>query len=91
MVQGERILYPCYFNAGYSRAKGRRVPRSLSAKAPSLIDLEHALTRLGLAFRIEENHHPEHWIRREGRVVVTWTESKEVLMRKVAQKLGAKR
>ena len=34
MVQGERILYPCYFNAAYSRAEGRRVPRSLGAKAP---------------------------------------------------------
>jgi len=91
MVQGERILYPCYFNAGYSRAGGRRVPRSLSTKAPSLADLEHALMRLGLTFRIEENHHPEHWIRREGRVAVTWTGSKELLIKKVAQKIGAKK
>lgn len=91
MVQGERILYPCYFNAAYSRAEGRRVPRSLGTKAPALTDLERVLTRLGLTFRIEENHHPEHWIRREGRVVVTWADSKEILIRKVAQKLGGKK
>jgi signal recognition particle subunit SRP19 len=90
-VQGERILYPCYFNAAYSRAEGRRVPRSLGAKAPALADIERVLTRLGLTYRAEENNHPEHWIRREGRVVVDWTDSKELLIRKVAQRLGTKK
>ena len=91
MVQGERILYHCYFNVAYSRAEGRRVPRSLSAKAPALADVERALDKLGVKYRAEEHHHPEHWIRREGRVVVEWTESKEVLVKKVAQRLGVKR
>jgi signal recognition particle subunit SRP19 len=91
MIQGERILYPCYFNVAYSRAEGRRVPRSLGVKAPALADLERVLTKLGIAYRAEENHHPEHWIRREGRVVVTWPESKELLIKKVAQRLGAKK
>jgi signal recognition particle subunit SRP19 len=90
-VQGERILYPCYFNAAYSRAEGRRVPRSLGVKAPVLADIERVLTRLGITYRAEENHHPEHWVRREGRVVVDWTEGKELLIRKVAQRLGAKK
>ena len=90
-LQGERILYPCYFNASYSRAEGRRVPRNLGVKAPVLADIERVLTRLGIIFRAEEKHHPEHWIRREGRVVVEWTESKEILIRKVAQRLGARK
>ena len=91
MVQGERILYPCYFNAAYSRAEGRRVPRSLSAKAPVLADIERALDKLAITYRAEEHHHPEHWIRREGRVVVEWTQSKEALIKKVAQRLQVKR
>ena len=91
MAQGERILYPCYFNAAYSRAEGRRVPRSMGAKAPALADLERVLTRLGLTYRAEEHHHPGHWVRKEGRVVVEWTESKETLIRKVAEKIGVKR
>lgn len=91
MVQGERILYPCYFNAAYTRAEGRRVPRNLGAKAPALTDLERAVKRLGLPHRVEEHHHPEHWIRREGRLIVEWKDSKELLIRKVAQKLEVKR
>jgi len=91
MAQGERILYPCYFNAAYSRAEGRRVPRNLGIKGPALTDLERVVRKLGLTFRAEEHHHPQHWIRHEGRLVVAWTGSKEELIRKVAQKLEVKR
>jgi signal recognition particle subunit SRP19 len=91
MEKGECILYPCYFNAAYSRAEGRKVPRNLGTKGPVLTDLERALKKIGIAFRVEENHHPAHWARREGRVVAEWSESKQSLLRKVAQKLEARK
>jgi signal recognition particle subunit SRP19 len=91
MVQGERILYPCYFNAAYSREEGRRVPRNLGAKAPVITDLERALERIGVKFRVEELHHPAHWARREGRIVAEWTGGKEALIKKVAQKLAVRK
>jgi signal recognition particle subunit SRP19 len=86
MVQGECILYPCYFNAAYSRRLGRRVSLSHGAKAPVIHDLERALQRIGVTFRIEE-----HWMRHEGRVVVVWVDRKEALIKKVAQRLEVKR
>jgi signal recognition particle subunit SRP19 len=91
MVKGECILYPCYFNAGYSRDEGRRVPRNIGSKAPVLMDLERALKRMGVPFRVEEKHHPAHWTRREGRIVTEWTDRKELLIRKVAQKLEVRK
>ena len=91
MAQGECILYPCYFNAAYSRRQGRRVARSRGAKAPVSSDLERALKRAGIPFRIEEHHHPAHWIRREGRIIAEWNDGKEALIRKVAQRLEVKR
>jgi signal recognition particle subunit SRP19 len=91
MVQGECILYPCYFNAAYSRRQGRRVSLSRGVKAPVINDLERALKRIGVTFRIEERHHPAHWMRREGRVVAMWQEGKEALIKKVAQRLEVKR
>jgi signal recognition particle subunit SRP19 len=91
MVQGECILYPCYFNAAYTRRQGRRVSWGRAVKAPVISDLERALKRIGVTFRIEDRHHPAHWIRREGCLVVTWKEGKEVLIKKVAQKLEVKR
>ena len=91
MAEGECILYPCYFNAGYSRCEGRRVPRSLGAKAPVLTDIERALRRVGVKYRVEEHHHPAHWVRREGRIIAEWKESKETLIRKVAQRLEVRK
>jgi signal recognition particle subunit SRP19 len=91
MAQGECILYPCYFNAAYSRREGRRVSRSHAAKAPVIGDLERALKRAGVTFRIENNHHPAHWMRHEGRIVAAWQESKGALIKKVAQRLEVKR
>jgi signal recognition particle subunit SRP19 len=87
MVEGERILYPCYFNAGYSREEGRRVPRNLAAKAPVLNDIERSLRNIGIKYRIEEHSHPSHWERHEGRIVAEWPGKKEALIKKVAQKM----
>ena len=91
MAQGECILYPCYFNAAYTRRQGRRVSRNRSVKAPVIGDLERALKRAGVTFRIEDRHHPAHWMRHEGRIVAMWQESKEALIKKVAQRLEVKR
>jgi signal recognition particle subunit SRP19 len=91
MAEGECILYPCYFNAAYSRAEGRKVPRSLSAKGPVLTDIERALDKAGITYRVEEHHHPAHWARREGRIVAAWSEKKTDLLKKVAQKLNVRK
>jgi signal recognition particle subunit SRP19 len=56
-----------------------------------ITDLERALKRAGVPFRVEEHHHPAHWARREGRIVAEWTEGKEALIKKVAQKLEARK
>lgn len=90
-LKGERILYPCYFDATLERASGRRVPRTLAVKGPTLQDLERALKRERLAFRAEEKHHPANWPKREGRLIVAWEGSKEALLRRVAQGLDVKR
>jgi signal recognition particle subunit SRP19 len=90
MVEGECILYPCYFNASYTRRQGRRVPLSRCAKAPVISDLERAFKRAGVTFRIEDHHHPAHWIRREGRIVAEWKQGKEALIKKITQRLEVK-
>jgi signal recognition particle subunit SRP19 len=66
------------------------VPLSRGVKAPVINDLERALKRAGVTFRIEDHHHPAHWIRREGRIVAEWKEKKEALIKKVAQRLEVK-
>ncbi len=80
----ERILYPCYFDAALQRSEGRRVPRSMAVKNPTLADIEGALKQLKVSWHAEEKHHPAHWAEHGGRVVASWDQSKEVLIRKVA-------
>ena len=91
MAEGECILYPCYFNSACTRIEGRRVRKSLAIKAPVITDLERALKRAGVKFRVEDKHHPAHWARREGRIVAEWSENKEGLIKKIAQKLEVRK
>lgn len=86
-MKGERILYPCYFNAELRRDQGRRVPRVRGVSNPTLADLERAVKKSGLPYRVEEKHHPAYWMKKEGRLVVEWKESKEVLLKRVAQRM----
>jgi signal recognition particle subunit SRP19 len=90
-LKGERILYPCYFDGTLHRSSGRRVPAGLAVKGPTLQDLERALKKERLTFRVEEKHHSAHWLKREGRLVVAWEGPKEGLLRRVAKSLDAKR
>ncbi|QYZ79005.1 signal recognition particle protein Srp19 [Methanofollis formosanus] len=85
------VLYPCYFHAGLRRAQGRRVPKALAVRDPSLADLKDALKKCGCSFRTEEKHHPAHWHKREGRVVVDYEGPKSALILKVARALEVKR
>ena len=90
-LSGERILYPCYFDGTLERTAGRRVPRSMAVKSPTLQDLERALKKERLSFRAEQKNHPAHWPKREGRLIVAWEGSKEELLRRVARGLDVKR
>lgn len=90
-MEKERILYTCYFNGALKRSEGRRVPQSLAQKGVLLGDLERAVRKSGLTSRTEQNSHPAFWSRHEGRVVVQWDKSKEVLLKTVAANLQVKR
>jgi signal recognition particle subunit SRP19 len=84
------ILYPCYFSAGLKRAEGRRVPAGRAVKNPTVDDIGAALKRCGYTYRTEEKHHPAHWFKHEGRVVVECTTPKGALLKKVAGAMEAR-
>ncbi|KUG19568.1 MAG: signal recognition particle subunit SRP19/SEC65 family protein [Methanomicrobiaceae archaeon] len=90
-MSNERILYPCYFDASLKRREGRRVPRSMAIKSPTITDLANAAKKAGLTYRVEEHSHPACWTSRDGRIAVAWDESKEALLKRVARHLEAKK
>lgn len=87
----ELILYPCYFDARVERSRGRRVPSSQAVESPTIADLEKALKRLRIQYRVETKHHPSHWEKRGGRLVVTFDGRKSALIRKVASAIERRR
>jgi signal recognition particle subunit SRP19 len=90
-IKGQRIIYPCYFNAGLTRGEGRRVPRSRAIRDPTLADVEKAVKRCRIQYHVEQKSHPAYWWKNEGRIVVTWEQGKEKLLATVAGALDSRR
>jgi len=90
-MKGERILYPCYFDATLMRTEGRKVPLGKAVKNPVLADIETALKKNGVKYRTEPKSHPARWDRREGRILAEWDKPKGVLLNLICSKLGAKK
>ncbi len=88
--KGPKIIYPSYFDSRLSRSRGRRVPRKLAVRKPSLQDIERALSGLSLQYEVErEKHRPSRWYRMEGRIKVWYQGSKEQLLKEIGRRLRA--
>lgn len=84
------VLYPAYFDASLPRRLGRRVPRDLAVRNPTLQDLVDATERLGLNPEVDDNaRYPRVWYNPSlrGRVFVEKRGSKQQLVLKVARVL----
>ena len=90
--KGQVALWPVYFDAEKSRGGGRRVPRRLAVKRPTLQDVVKAVSEMGLDMEVVEGaaHPREHW-RKTGVVYVRWEGSKEELLREVAKRIRTMR
>jgi signal recognition particle subunit SEC65 len=86
-MQGEYIVYSCYFDSQNTREQGRRVPLSVAKLDPDIKDVVIALKKNKLTFQVEEKPHPAYWWRGDGRVRVRYTGSKQELLHKIAKDL----
>lgn len=86
------VLYPLYFDANRSREAGRRVPRSLAVKNPTLAELQEAAKRAGHRVEVEEAvAHPSRAWEAEGRVLIVGGGKKTEIIQAVAEALKAQR
>ncbi len=86
------IIWTVYFDASRSRSLGRKVPRRLAVKNPSIEDLVHVLQKLNLEFDVyPEKRYPKTWFEDscKGYVVVYKREdlSKTKLLKMIGEKL----
>lgn len=80
------VLWPEYFDSGRSRAAGRKVSKELAIKDPTLEMIVAALKSLGLEHKIEaDKAFPGNWHAHMGRVLVSHSMPKTLLLLKVSQ------
>jgi len=67
----ENVLWPAFFDAGLSRAEGRRVPLDQAVEDPTVDEIARAVQQVGYDAVVERDvaYPREHWQRR-GRVLV---------------------
>ena len=79
------VLWPIYFDADASRLEGRKVPKQLAIRNPSIDESFKAAKKLGLNPIKEEKAHPARWWRKEGRILVDKKGRKLEIIRKIAE------
>lgn len=86
------ILWPEYFDIGLTRAKGRRMPKSLSVQSPEAEEIFNIARKLGLSPVMESDKaFPSKWMSGKGRVKVSKKYNKTQTMRMIAERLSSKR
>lgn len=60
--EGYWIVWTVYFDSTKSRGSGRKVPRNLAIKSPTIEELAKAVANLGLEFEVYgDKKHPANW------------------------------
>lgn len=66
----ENVIWPAYFDAGYSRSEGRRVPAELAVEDPTVDEIAQAIQQVGYDAVIDrDSTYPREYHPR-GRVLV---------------------
>ena len=82
------ILWPEYFDAGRTRASGRKVKKELAVANPTIEMLEKAVQKLGAEYSVQaEKAYPGAWYDKKGRILVEKTLTKSQLIAKVGETL----
>ena len=86
------ILWSVYFDAGRSRADGRRVPKKLAVSSPKVEEIQRAAKRLGLQPEVvPDAAHPSCPWQQSGLIILPKTEPKTEILKKIAQEFSVLR
>ena len=86
--KGMIVIWPIYFDSAVTWSEGRRVPKSMTVKAPQSEDIAKAAVSAGLKVEVQPSvAHPRYpWIK-TGYVLVETKESKAKIIKLIASKL----
>jgi signal recognition particle subunit SRP19 len=85
------VIWPIYFDSTKKRSQGRMVSAENSVPNPSVDDVIAATLKVGIKPEIErEKKHPSTWQASSGRILVPKSETKTVILKKIARSLKVK-
>jgi signal recognition particle subunit SRP19 len=90
--QDKIFLWPIYFDESASRNGGRRVSKKLAVSAPKVDELQRAAKRLGMQPElVSDATHPSSPWKKTGLITLPKTDSKNKIVKKVAEELSSLR
>ncbi|MBS7632686.1 signal recognition particle protein Srp19 [Candidatus Bathyarchaeota archaeon] len=86
--QNNIIVWPAYFDLTKTRKNGRRIPKSLAVPAPTILEVQNAVQKLGLKHELRSDvaYAKTPWSK-TGMLLVAKTESKEKTIFEIAKQL----
>lgn len=82
------VVYPVYFDKNVSRDNGRKVSKKDAVEKPTLDMIAKAASSIGLKPKIEKNaSYPARFWKNEGRILIDKKESKNKILKQIANKL----
>jgi signal recognition particle subunit SRP19 len=89
MRQQDRvIIWPAYFDSAKTRAKGRRIPKSLNVPSPKILEIKDAAEKLHLEYElVADAAYPKTpWVK-TGMLLVKKKKSKDKTINEIARQL----
>ena len=82
------IIWPTYFDLKKTRKEGRRIPKSLAVSSPKILEVKHALEKLGFNYEVilDAGYPKTPWLK-TGLIIVTKTGPKHQIIKKIAKQL----
>lgn len=84
------VLWPAYFDSAKTRNDGRRVPKRLSVKRPTVEDISNIAKKLGYDVIIEKDRsYPKSWWEKSGRIIILDNnqKSKTKIIKEISEEL----
>lgn len=90
--KGRQVIWPVYLDSTKSRKQGRRIPRSIAVESPKLQEIEQATRLLGYVTQVKlDSAYPKMGWEKKGCVLVEKRDSKNKVLRKIAERINALR
>jgi signal recognition particle subunit SRP19 len=87
--RNKHVLWPIYFDSKKTRAEGRKIPKRLSVRDPTVDLIQKALYKLNIAYKTDSNKaYPRTPWKKTGQILIERVKPKNKILKKIAKELS---